>query len=431
MIKAKKVMMLRKESEARAKAEERLKEVVDARASIEQKYTTQVERKLQTQQIRFGDLIQKIEAQVNEEIAKANEQLQELLEKINSYKAEVEQKNEKLNKAQQQLKAEKAEKIKAYESLWVERYQRKEAQSKLAGDITEVQSIAEAESIRLKEYRKIKVLSTDIINDYKFNYQYCIHQGHLKRNIALLSALALISVVTLVLIVGKFPFVSKSGLELTREPVLATASMGSNIAAEKPSENNAAGLLRGSIGGPVTSTRKPVLKPKIEDKAGLQITEEKNIISSSNQQTIKEERKFPKIITSANSHIVQSSDDDRWEISIGSHVSYAFSEVSIPTEATIKSVVIFIEHCEEERFIEDRLEWMVGTGWPDKPEVWTAIKAPIHRGESNENVDTWDVTGVVDTVEKIKALQLHVKNNSYSYKSKALMDYAYVVVEYD
>ena len=97
----------------------------------------------------------------------------------------------------------------------------------------------------------------------------------------------------------------------------------------------------------------------------------------------------------------------------------------------IKSVIVFIEHFEEERFVEGRLEWSIGTGWPNKPEVWAAISAPIHRGESNENVDSWDVTSAVDSVEKIKSLQLHVKNNSYSYKSKTLMDYAYVVVEYD
>jgi hypothetical protein len=168
-----------------------------------------------------------------------------------------------------------------------------------------------------------------------------------------------------------------------------------------------------------------------EDEVEIKVNEEQSITEPDNEPTIIEERPLPKIITSANSHIVQSSDNNRWEMQIGTYVSYAFTEVFVPTDAVITSVVVFIEHFEEDRFIEGRLEWSIGTGWPDKPEIWASIKAPIHRGESNENIDMWDVTGVVDTVEKLKALQLHVKNNSYSYKSKTLMDYAYMVVEYD
>jgi hypothetical protein len=63
--------------------------------------------------------------------------------------------------------------------------------------------------------------------------------------------------------------------------------------------------------------------------------------------------------------------------------------------------------------------------------IWAAIKAPMHEGETNEAVDSWDVTSVVDTAEKINSLQLQVKNNHNFSNSKTLMDYAYVVVEYD
>ena len=55
----------------------------------------------------------------------------------------------------------------------------------------------------------------------------------------------------------------------------------------------------------------------------------------------------------------------------------------------------------------------------------------MHEGETNEAVDAWDITSVVDTAEKINSLQLQVKNNNNFSNSKTLMDYAYVVVEYD
>ncbi|MBN1806046.1 MAG: hypothetical protein JW837_12420 [Sedimentisphaerales bacterium] len=425
----KKAIILRKESEARAKAEERLREVRGTRTAVEQKTAAQVERKLHAQQLRFGDLIKKIEAQVNVEISNANAQLQEFLDKVSSYKAEAEQKKEMLSKAQEKLKTETTAKIKAYEILRKEKRQRRKDQAKLTGDITEAEARTAVRSVRLRE--QTRVLRADIINDYRLSYQTCAHPRDLKRKVALLSALTIISAVILVLIAVKYPFASESGHELTGKPASATAIIGGDITGVRPTGEQTAGLLHGSTGGPLTSTSKPVLKIKSSDEAGLKVKEEKNVITSENQATAKKERTFPDIITSANSHIVQSSNNDRWETSIGSHVSYAFSEVFVPTEATIKSVVVFIEHFEEERFIEGKLEWSVGTGWPHKPEVWAAIKAPIHRGESNENVDTWDVTEAVDTAEKIKALQLHVKNNSHSYKSKTLMDYAYVVVEYD
>ena len=55
----------------------------------------------------------------------------------------------------------------------------------------------------------------------------------------------------------------------------------------------------------------------------------------------------------------------------------------------------------------------------------------MHEGETNEAVDSWDVTSVVDTAEKINSLQLQVKNNNNLSNSKTLMDYAYVVIEDD
>jgi hypothetical protein len=130
-------------------------------------------------------------------------------------------------------------------------------------------------------------------------------------------------------------------------------------------------------------------------------------------------------------NLVQSSDNNRWGTNFGSYISYDFSDLSIPTDATITSVVVFVEHFEEEGFAKGKLKWAVGTGWPTKPVVWAALNAPVHEGESNEAVDSWDVTSVVDTREKINSLQLQVENNDTVAHRKTLIDYTYVVVEWD
>ncbi|MCH8119310.1 MAG: tandem-95 repeat protein [Planctomycetes bacterium] len=130
-------------------------------------------------------------------------------------------------------------------------------------------------------------------------------------------------------------------------------------------------------------------------------------------------------------NLVQSSDNERWETGFGSYVSFDFSDVSIPADAAIKSVVVRVEHFEEERFAQGKLKWSIGTGWPTKPMVWAAINAPVHEGQCHEAIDSWDVTGVVDTLEKINSLQLQVKNNDNIAHRKTLIDYIYVLVEWD
>jgi len=130
-------------------------------------------------------------------------------------------------------------------------------------------------------------------------------------------------------------------------------------------------------------------------------------------------------------HLVQSSDNNRWGTGFGSYISYDFSDVFIPADALITSVVVFVEHFEEERFAQGKLEWAVGTGWPTKPVVWASINAPVHEGQSYEAVDSWDVTNIVDTREKINSLQLQVKNNDNIGYRKTLIDYIYVQVEWN
>jgi hypothetical protein len=129
--------------------------------------------------------------------------------------------------------------------------------------------------------------------------------------------------------------------------------------------------------------------------------------------------------------LVRLSDDDRLAINRGSYVSYAFSNVSIPMDAVIKSVAIHIEHFEEELFTPGKLEWSVGTGWPTKPVRWAQLNAPLHEAESHEAIDLWDITSILDTPEKINSFQLQVKNNDNVAHRKTLIDNIYVVVEWD
>jgi hypothetical protein len=130
-------------------------------------------------------------------------------------------------------------------------------------------------------------------------------------------------------------------------------------------------------------------------------------------------------------NFVQANDNDHWETNFGSYISYDFSDVSIPPGATITSVAAYVEHFEQERFTSGKLQWSVGTGWPSNPVVWASISAPVNEGEQNEAIDLWDITSVVDTPNKINALQLQIKNNDNIAGRKTLVDYIYVVVEWD
>jgi hypothetical protein len=128
--------------------------------------------------------------------------------------------------------------------------------------------------------------------------------------------------------------------------------------------------------------------------------------------------------------VVQASDNDRRETGSGLYTSFDFSDVYIPEGAKISSVVVYVEHFEQEEFPEGKLQWTAGTGWPDNPMAWASINAPVYVGEPNESTDLWDVTSFVDTPEKVNSLQFRVKNNDDVAKRKTLVDYIYAVVEW-
>jgi cellulose biosynthesis protein BcsQ len=134
--------------------------------------------------------------------------------------------------------------------------------------------------------------------------------------------------------------------------------------------------------------------------------------------------------------VVQARDNNRLETGYGSYISYDFSDVAVPPSATITSVVVFVEHFEEQQFYPGKLQWNVGTGWPTNPVVWVSMDAPsmdapLRKGQQNEMTDSWDVTSFVDTPEKVNSLQLQVRNKDTIAKKKTFIDYIYVVVKWD
>ena len=190
----------------------------------------------------------------------------------------------------------------------------------------------------------------------------------------------------------------------------------------------------GSLNGPAEGvTISPALNHESTDDVTFNVSGRKSVpVSDTQSMTITAKPAPFKPAGSAGSknNVVQSSDNDRWEAGVDSDIYFEFSDVSIGGNAVISSVVLFVEHFEEERFAEGKLEWAIGTDWPVKPEVWAVMKAPVHEGESSETVDAWDITSVVNTADKINSLQLQIKNNNNVANGKTLVDCAYVVIEY-
>jgi len=129
--------------------------------------------------------------------------------------------------------------------------------------------------------------------------------------------------------------------------------------------------------------------------------------------------------------VVRASDNERLICQFGSYISYDFSKVPVPAGAVITSVVICVEHFEEQQFTPSKLQWSVGTDWPDNPVVWISINAPVRTGERNEAIDSWDVTSFVDTLDKINSFQLQIKNNDNIARRKTSIDYVYAEIKWD
>ncbi|MEJ2700909.1 MAG: Ig-like domain-containing protein [Sedimentisphaerales bacterium] len=129
--------------------------------------------------------------------------------------------------------------------------------------------------------------------------------------------------------------------------------------------------------------------------------------------------------------LVQASDDKYQEITAGDYIAYEFTDIPIPAEATLTSVVVRIEHFEEGQIGSGKLQWAVGTNWPADPKVWKSASALTREGRTNESVDAWDVATFVDTPEKLRTFQLQILNNDVGSRKKTLIDQIQIVVKWD
>ena len=129
--------------------------------------------------------------------------------------------------------------------------------------------------------------------------------------------------------------------------------------------------------------------------------------------------------------LILASDDKHQEINPNSYTSYDFSDVPVPGGAKIKSVIIYVEHYEQNQFTSGKLLWNIGTGWPNKPEIWISTNTPVRQGEEGDSLDCWDVTSFVETTDKLKSMQLQIENKNTTTLKKTFVDYIYAVVEWD
>jgi hypothetical protein len=467
---------LEAEAFARAEAEEKLKSESEERKRIE----AQIEEAIASGEARVGEEVKSYEAALMEtqgKLKEAQEQLKaeglvraEAEEKVRSYEAALAEAQEQLSEAKERLRAEALARAEAEERLKSKSEEQKrretpaeeaivttkaEAEEKVQSSeaaLTEIrEKLTKAKGqVRTKAVAKARGVSkVDIQERRRFfeqpvegiyvlgqNRRSIFHLGDIRRKIVLLLVLGIFSALTFALSVTDNPPVSGPGdIEIQEKTPERDSSVRSDADRERPdSEATADALPEDPEATSSGMTNASSLENEGIEKNAVEADKEKTVPASDTQLLIIMTSPEPLKITASaggKSDIVQFSDDNRLETRIGSSLYYEFSDVSVPANAAIKSVVLFIEHFEEERFAEGKLEWAVGTGWPDRPAVWAKIKAPVYKGQSNESVDAWDITSVVDTVEKINSLQLQIKNNNRGAYGKTLVDYVYVIIEYN
>ncbi|MHC4105728.1 MAG: hypothetical protein ACYSR9_12370, partial [Planctomycetota bacterium] len=364
--------------------------IAAAKAKAEEKLKLEIEKR------------KRVEAQVEESIAASNAKVEE---KIQSYEAALTKAQKKLIDAKGQVKKKAVGKAK------------------------------EGPKAEIKGRQRFLEQPEEGVYTLGRNRRNFFHLGNLKRKIVLLVVLIIFSALTFALSIAKDPPVTETDdIKVQGKTPEQVTLVDIDSESEQLHSEVAADASLRSLNNPAPGmTTAPSLNYESSDNITFKADEEKSVSASETHLlTITANPEPLKITASASgkSNIVQFSDDSRLETRVGSNIYYEFSDVSIPSNAVIRSAVLFVEHFEEERFAEGKLEWAVGTGWPGRPTVWATMKAPVHHGESSESVDAWDITSVADTVEKINSVQLQIKNNNNVANGKTLVDSAYVVITY-
>jgi hypothetical protein len=418
---------------------------------------------------KYSVQLEKAEAKANEALERSECQVKEAEEKVMSYESALARAEESLNEANERLRSEALARLKAEEMLRLESEERKrleaefeeriaaaeakaeervrsygaalsEVQAKLVEAEGQVQAKSPAKSndvpkAGVKEDTGFSEQPEDGACTFERTRRSFFHLGNIKRKFILLLVLVIFTTLTFALSVADNPPATEpDGIKMQDKTPERVGLAASNTDRKQFNTDSAADPSPGSLEAPAPDvTDSPSLNYEGSDDITFKADEEKRVPVSGTKLLTITARPGPFKITSSASgknDIVEFSDDNRLETRVGSNIYYEFSDVSIPANAAIKSAVLFVEHFEEERFSEGKLEWSIGTGRPDRPAVRAVMQAPVHQGESSETVDAWDITSVVDTVEKINSLQLRIKNNNDVAGGRTFVDYAYVVVEY-
>jgi chemotaxis protein histidine kinase CheA len=480
---AKMAESLKSESLARAQAEEKLRAELESKAAMERKVKAEAEKMLLSQYSKYNAMVERAEAKAKEAMARVGVRAQESEDKVHYYAAALAQAEENLSQAIERIKTESIARVRAEEMLKSESEERKRFEAQFedalaaakakeeekvhsqevavtkAKEKVPSQEVAVANAqekrieakgqVRTKAVAKVKhspragikkrpkaiTQSEDGVHSGKRNRRGVFHQGNIKRKIILLLVLMIFSALTFAFNVADEPSVAGPGGAMTQEQAPAPDTLaGRDTDGEQLKSDAAADISGGSMTEPAADmTNAPALNYGSEDNVTIKVNEVKSVPVSEVQSLTITANPVPLKLTApggGTNNVAQSSDNNRRQTSVGSKISYDFSGISIPANAVIRSVVLFVEHFEEERFAKGKLEWSIGTGWPGRPVVWALMKAPVYEGESRESVDAWDITSFVNTAEKINSLQLQIKNNNNVANGKTFVDYAYVVIKY-
>lgn len=161
----------------------------------------------------------------------------------------------------------------------------------------------------------------------------------------------------------------------------------------------------------VASLSSPLITPlTVEDGSNIK-----------NNKKLSEEARLDNVLSSDNKYI---------EIEADSYMFFDFSDASIPEGAKIVSVTVFVEHFEDRQFPLGKVKWSIGTDWPDNPISWASIKASVRDGQRNKATDSWDITSLINTPERVDSLQFQIENNSNIANRKTRLDYIYITVRW-
>ncbi|MBN2588852.1 MAG: tandem-95 repeat protein [Sedimentisphaerales bacterium] len=128
-------------------------------------------------------------------------------------------------------------------------------------------------------------------------------------------------------------------------------------------------------------------------------------------------------------NVVMASDNKYLEIKPNSYIAFDLSNILLPSDTKIVSLVVFVEHYEQDSFPNEFEKWSIGEGWPGATDIWFTIDAPVHQGQTNDSMDSWDAASFVETPRKLNNLQLQIKNDDSM--SSIFLDYIYVMAQWD